>query len=385
MNNFTFFNPTRIHFGGEQIIKLAEEIPANAKILITYGGGSIKKNGVLDQVYTALVGRNYEEFGGIEPNPHYETLMKAVEIVKTKKIDFILAVGGGSVIDGSKFIAAAACYEGDPWEILLSYGSKVTAAIPLGTVLTLAATGSEMNAGSVITKAATQDKLFFMSPFVQPRFSILDPKTTYTLPPRQIANGVVDAYIHVLEQYATYSVNAKVQDRFAESLLSILVEEGPAALTNPQDYDVRANLMWTATMALNGLLTTGVPTDWATHMIGHEITALYGLDHAQALAVVQTALWKHKFASKQAKLAQYAERVFGIKEGNQEQKARAAIEHTEAFFIKMGSPVRLSDYKLGEEIIEKVVAKLVEHNHVALGEYQDIKPDDVRAILKLAL
>ncbi len=385
MNNFTFFNPTRIHFGEGQITKLAEEIPANARVLITYGGGSVKKNGVLDQVHAALAGRNYEEFSGIEPNPHYETLMKAVDIVKAKHIDFILAVGGGSVIDGSKFIAAAACYEGDPWEILLTYGSKIKAAIPLGTVLTLAATGSEMNSGAVITKAATQDKLFFLSPFVQPRFSVLDPKTTYTLPARQIANGVVDAFVHTLEQYMTYPVNAKVQDRFAEGLLSTLCEEGPAALANPKDYGAQANLMWTATMALNGILSTGVPTDWATHMIGHEITALYGLDHGQALAVVQTAVWKHQFAGKRAKLAQYAERVFGIRTGSEEEKARAAIEHTEAFFARMGNPVRLSAYGLGEETIEKIVAKLVEHGHTALGERQDITPDATRAILRLAL
>lgn len=385
MNNFTYFNPTRIHFGKGQIAKLAEEIPSDAKVLITYGGGSIKKNGVLDQVHAALVGRSYQEFGGIEANPHLETLMQAVAVVQSEGIDYILAVGGGSVIDGSKFIAAAARYTGDAWEILQTYGSKISDAVPLGTVLTLAATGSEMNNGAVITKAETQDKLFFHSPFVQPRFSILDPETTYTLPARQIANGVVDAYVHTLEQYSTYPVNAKVQDRFAEGLLRTLIEEGPAALANPQDYDVRANLMWTATMALNGTLSTGVPTDWATHMIGHELTGLYGLDHAQTLAIVQTAVWKHKLQAKQAKLAQYAERVFDVRDGSEEQKARAAIEQTEAFFSAMGNPVRLSAYGLGEEVIEKVAAKLTEHGHAALGEHADITPDDVKQILRLAL
>ena len=385
MNNFTYFNPTRIHFGKGQIAKLAEEIPSDAKVLITYGGGSIKKNGVLDQVHAALAGRSYQEFGGIEANPHFETLMKAVAVVKAEGIDYILAVGGGSVIDGSKLIAAAARYEGDAWEILQTYGSKITDAVPLGTVLTLAATGSEMNNGAVITKAETQDKLFFFSPFVQPRFSILDPETTYTLPARQIANGVVDAFVHTLEQYTTYPVKAKVQDRFAEGLLRTLIEEGPAALANPQDYDVRANLMWTATMALNGTLSTGVPTDWATHMIGHEITALCGLDHAQTLAIVQTAVWKYKLAAKQAKLAQYAERVFDVHEGSEAQKAQAAIERTEAFFSAMGNPVCLSAYGLGEEVIDKVAAKLTEHGHVALGEHSDITPDDVKQILRLAL
>ncbi len=385
MNNFTYHNPTRIHFGQGQIAKLSEEIPADAKVLITYGGGSIKKNGVLEQVHAALQGRNYQEFGGIEANPHFETLMQAVEIVQRDGIDYILAVGGGSVIDGSKFIAAAARYEGDPWEILTTYGSKIVDAVPLGTVLTLAATGSEMNNGAVITKAATQDKLFFFSPFVQPRFSILDPVTTYSLPARQIANGVVDAYVHTLEQYSTYPVNAKVQDRIAEGLLRTLIEEGPVALANPQDYDARANLMWAATMALNGTLSTGVPTDWATHMIGHELTALYGLDHAQTLAIVQTAVWKHKLASKQAKLAQYAERVFDVREGSEARKAQAAIEQTERFFAAMGNPPRLSAYGLGEEVIEAVAAKLIAHGHVALGEHADITPEDAKAILRLAL
>ena len=385
MNNFTYFNPTRIHFGKGEIAKLAEEIPSDAKVLITYGGGSIKKNGVLDQVHAALAGRSYQEFGGIEANPHFETLMKAVEQVKAEGIDYILAVGGGSVIDGSKFIAAAARYTGDAWEILTTYGSKIRDAVPLGTVLTLAATGSEMNNGAVITKAETQDKLFFFSPFVQPRFSILDPETTYTLPTRQISNGVVDAYVHTLEQYTTYPVNAKVQDRFAEGLLRTLIEEGPAALANPRDYDVRANLMWTATMALNGTLSTGVPTDWATHMIGHELTGLFGLDHAQTLAIVQTAVWKHKLAAKQAKLAQYAERVFDVHDGSEAQKAQAAIDRTEAFFSAMGNPVRLSAYGLGEEVIDQVAAKLTAHGHVALGEHADITPDDVKQILRLAL
>ena len=385
MNNFTYHNPTRIHFGQGQIAKLSEEIPADAKVLITYGGGSIKKNGVLGQVHAALQGRNYQEFGGIEANPHFETLMQAVEIVQRDGIDYILAVGGGSVIDGSKFISAAARYEGAPWEILTTYGSKIVDAVPLGTVLTLAATGSEMNNGAVITKAATQDKLFFFSPFVQPRFSILDPVTTYSLPARQIANGVVDAYVHTLEQYSTYPVNAKVQDRIAEGLLRTLIEEGPVALANPQNYDARANLMWAATIALNGTLSTGVPTDWATHMIGHELTALYGLDHAQTLAIVQTAVWKHKLASKQAKLAQYAERVFDVREGSEASKAQAAIEQTERFFAAMGNPPRLSAYGLGEEVIEAVAAKLIAHGHVALGEHADITPEDAKVILRLAL
>ena len=247
-------------------------------------------------------------------------------MVKAESIDYILAVGGGSVIDGSKFIAAAARYEGDAWEILQTYGSKIRDAVPLGTVLTLAATGSEMNNGAVITKAETQDKLFFFSPFVQPRFSILDPETTYTLPARQIANGVVDAYVHTLEQYTTYPVQAKVQDRFAEGLLRTLIEEGPAALANPQDYDVRANLLWTATMALNGTLSTGVPTDWATHMIGHELTAQFGIDHAKTLAILLPAVWQVCKEQKRGKLRQYAERVWHITKGEDDQRIDQIIQ-----------------------------------------------------------
>lgn len=385
MNNFSYCNTTRIHFGQGQIAKIRDEIPADARVLITYGGGSIKKNGVMDQVQTALEGITYFEFGGIEPNPHFETLMKAVEVVKQENINFILAVGGGSVIDGSKFIAAAALYPNDPWEIIQTYGAHVSQAIPLGCVLTLAATGSEMNNGAVITKAATHDKLFFFSEHVYPKFSVLDPTTTYTLPPRQIANGVVDSFVHVVEQYVTYPVNAKVQDRLAESLLLNILEDGPVALENPTDYDVRANLMWTATMALNGLLSTGVPADWATHMIGQEITGLYGLDHAQTLAIVIPAVWTYKKEAKKAKLLQYAERVWGLTEGDDDARATAAIENTRQFFEQMGVKTRLSDYGLDRAVIPAVVAKLEAHGHVQLGEKADITPEDVKAILELAL
>ncbi len=271
MQNFTLHTPTKVLFGEGQIANLRNEVPENARILITYGGGSVKRTGVLDQVHAALKGLHVFEFGGIEPNPSYETLMKCVEVVHNEKIDFLLAVGGGSVIDGTKFIAAAANYLGEPWDILETYGSKITSAIPLAAVLTLPATGSEMNKGAVITRRATGDKRAFQSPFVMPQFAILDPVVTYTLPAHQVANGVVDAFVHTVEQYLTYPVDAKVQDRFAEGLLLTLIEEGPRALAEPENYDVRANIMWSATMALNGLIGAGVPQDWATHMLGHEL------------------------------------------------------------------------------------------------------------------
>lgn len=282
MQNFTFQNPTKILFGKGQIAHIDQEIPAGAKVLLTYGGGSIKRNGVYDQVKQALNGRPVLEFGDIEPNPRLETLLRAVEQVRAANVEFLLAVGGGSVLDGTKFIAAASCFAGDPWDIV-ARGAAVDHAVPLGAVLTLPATGSEMNPFAVITKWATREKLPFSSPLVYPRFSVLDPETSFTLPPRQISNGIVDAFVHTMEQYMTYPAAAPLQDRMAESILRTLIEEGPKTLANPGDYESRANVMWCATMALNGLIAVGVPQDWATHMIGHELTALHNVDHGKSV------------------------------------------------------------------------------------------------------
>jgi NADP-dependent alcohol dehydrogenase len=228
--------------------------------------------------------------------------MNAVKLAREEKVTFLLAVGGGSVLDGTKFIAAAAHYDADidPWEILETYGSKIASAIPMGSVLTLPATGSESNKGAVISRKTTGDKRAFMSSHVQPQFAILDPVYTYTLPPRQVANGVVDAFVHTVEQYVTYPVDGKIQDRFAEGILLTLIEDGPKALQEPENYNVRANIMWAATQALNGLIGAGVPQDWATHMLGHELTAMHGLDHAQTLAIVLPALWNEKRDTKRA-------------------------------------------------------------------------------------
>ncbi|WP_105738785.1 alcohol dehydrogenase [Cronobacter dublinensis] len=386
MNNFNLHNPTHIAFGKGTISELRSLIPADSRVLITYGGGSVKKTGVLDQVYSALNGLDVLEFGGIEPNPSYETLMNAVELVRKEKVTFLLAVGGGSVLDGTKFIAAAAHYTAasDPWHILETRGSDITDAIPMGSVLTLPATGSESNKGAVVSRRATGDKQAFHSPFVQPRFAILDPVYTYTLPPRQVANGVVDAFVHTIEQYVTYPVNAKIQDRFAEGILLTLIEEGPKALKEPENYDVRANLMWAATQALNGLIGAGVPQDWATHMLGHELTAMHGLDHAQTLAVVLPALWNEKRNEKRAKLLQYAERVWNITEGSDDERIDAAIAATRRFFETMGAPTRLSDYGLDGSSIPALLAKLDEHGLTALGEHQDITLDVSRRIYEAA-
>ncbi|EOC1286273.1 alcohol dehydrogenase [Cronobacter muytjensii] len=386
MNNFNLHNPTHIAFGKGAISELRALIPADSRVLITYGGGSVKKTGVLDQVYSALNGLDVLEFGGIEPNPSYETLMNAVELVRKENVTFLLAVGGGSVLDGTKFIAAAAHYAAasDPWHILETRGSDITDAIPMGSVLTLPATGSESNKGAVVSRRATGDKQAFHSPFVQPRFAILDPVYTYTLPPRQVANGVVDAFVHTVEQYVTYPVNAKIQDRFAEGILLTLIEEGPKALKEPENYDVRANLMWAATQALNGLIGAGVPQDWATHMLGHELTAMHGLDHAQTLAVVLPALWNEKRNEKRAKLLQYAERVWKITEGSDDERIDAAIAATRRFFETMGAPTRLSDYGLDGSSIPALLAKLEEHGLTALGEHQDITLDVSRRIYEAA-
>ena len=383
MQNFTFSNPTKIVFGEGQIKELAKLIPANARILVTYGGGSIKKNGVYEQVVSALAGKTWFEFGGIEPNPHYETLMQAVALVKQEKIDFLLPVGGGSVIDGTKLIAAAVNFDGEPWDILAKH-APFHSALPIGCVLTLPATGTESNGNSVITKAATREKLAFGSPLVYPQFAILDPTTTYSLPPRQIANGVVDAFVHIMEQYLTYPVDAKVQDRFAEGLLMTLIEEGPKALKEPQNYAVRANVMWAATMALNGLIGVGVPQDWATHMIGHELTAMHGLDHAQTLAVVLPAVMQHQRANKRAKLLQYGRRVWNLQQADEEALIDAAIAATRQFFEQIGTPTRLSGYGVGRDSIPKLVDMLVKHNLLALGEQGAITPDASREILELA-
>lgn len=385
MLNFSFVNSTQIHFGAEQIAQIAHEIPKDAKVLLTYGGGSIKSNGVYDQVVAALKDHTWQEFSGIEPNPSYQTTMKAVALIKEHQLDYVLAVGGGSVIDGSKFIAAAALFEGEPWDILAK-GAQINAALPLGVVLTLPATGSESNTFSVVSNLETNDKLPFASPFVQPKFAVLDPNVTFSLPQRQLSNGIVDAFVHTIEQYLTYDVNAKVQDRFAEGLLLTLIEEGPKVFSDPQNYDVRANAMWAATMALNGLIGAGVPQDWSTHMLGHEITAVYGLDHAQTLAIVLPRMLAEQRKVKQGKLLQYAERVWQLtpdsdKQSDIDSVIDQAILKTEAFFHSVEMPTRFSDYQLGTEVADVIVAQLERHGMTALGEHQDVTLAKSKAVL----
>lgn len=385
MLNFNFYNPTRIIFGGDTIAKINDYVPTEAKVLMLFGGESARKNGTLAEVREALGIREIHEFGGIEPNPSYETLMKAVELIREQKIDFLMAVGGGSVIDGTKFIAAAVNYTGDTWEILETHGNKITQALPFASVLTLPATGSEMNSGGVVTRKSTQAKLSFSSPYVFPQFSVLDPNKTFSLPTRQLANGVVDAFIHVMEQYLTYPVNAHVQDRFAEGLLQTLIEIGPKILEDSADYDTRANLMWAASMALNGLIGAGVPQDWSTHLIGHELTALYGIDHARTLAIVLPANLQVRRQEKREKLLQYAARVWQIVEGDEEQRIDTAIARTRAFFEQLGLPTRLSDYGLGETDIEIIITQLKSHNLTQLGEHKNVSLEISRQILEMSI
>ncbi len=384
MENFEFCNPVKILFGKGQIAKIGEEIPAGARILMTYGGGSIKANGVYDQVRAALKDRPVLQFGGIEPNPRLETLLRAVEVCRAEGIDFLLAVGGGSVLDGTKLIAAAVHFAGDPWDIVAK-SAPLKKVVPLGVVLTLPATGSEVNFFAVITKWATREKLPFGHPLIYPRFSVLDPETTFSLPRRQISNGIVDAFMHVLEQYMTYPAKAALQDRMAEAILLTLIEEGPKTVADPRDYDARANFMWCATMALNGLIAVGVPQDWSTHMIGHEITALHGLDHGQTLAIILPGLLEVKRDTKREKLLQYAERVWGIEAGEPEERITAAIARTRSFFEQVGVPTRLSAYGVGPDTIPVVAERLEKRGWVALGERGDITPAVVRRILTLSL
>lgn len=351
--------------------------------MMIYGGGSIKRNGVYEQVTAALKRNPPAEFGGIEPNPRYETCMKAAERVRAEEIDFLLSVGGGSALDAAKFIAAAARYKGkDPWDIMFNWARVPADSLPVGCVLTLPATGSEMNPGAVISREETKQKLFFNSEYSFPKFSILDPETTFTLPPRQTANGVVDTFIHVMEQYLTFPADAPLQDRQAEAILLTLIEEGPKVLAEPESYEARANLMWCATQGLNGLIGCGVPQDWSTHALGHELTALYGIDHARSLAVVLPGMLRHQFHRKRAKLIQYAERVWGIADGDEDLRAERAIERTEAFFHLLGVATRLSDYDIPADAAH-VVAERLAARKVKLGEHQDLSESDVKEILAL--
>lgn len=377
MRNFDFVNPTRLVFGKGTIARLADLIPADKKIMITFGGGSVKSNGVYDQVKEALKNHNCVEFWGIEPNPKYETLLKAIKLGRDEKIDMLLAVGGGSVVDGTKFIAAAIPYtKGEEWDLILD-NSLVESTIPLADVITLPATGSEMNNGAVISRNETKEKYAFFADTNFPVFSILDPEVTYSLPEFQIACGVVDTFVHVVEQYLTIPVGTKLMDRWAEGILQTLVEIAPDLRKEDHDYESMSEFMLSATMGLNGFIAMGAAQDWATHMIGHELTALHGLTHGVTLAIVYPAVLRVMKEQKSAKLLQYGKRVWGV------DNVDRAIEKTENFFREMGLPTRLSEVNVGDETISEISRRFAERN-VVLGECGNITPEVVTQILNSA-
>ncbi|MBB1402504.1 iron-containing alcohol dehydrogenase [Pseudoalteromonas sp. SG45-1] len=378
---FSYVNPTLIQFGQQQIAALSDLIAKDQKVLVVYGGGSIKKNGVYDQVAAALEGFDWVEFSGVGANPTIEVLDQAVKICKEQDIDFVLGVGGGSVIDGVKYIAASAVYDGEGWDIPTGKHT-ITSALPIGAILTLPATGSESNQNSVVSKEATKQKLPFASPEVLPKFAIMDPDVMKTLPQRQLVNGLVDAWVHTCEQYLTFPETALVQEGYAEALLRTLKTLGNNF--ENQDDAWRANLMWAANQALNGLIGSGVSQDWATHMIGHELTAAYGVDHARSLAIVQPSLLRNQFAVKKAKLEQMGKNVFGLEQS--EDLAEKTIAAIEAFYHSLDVATQLTEH--GDDkaaAIDNIIGKLEAHGMVALGENQAITLKESREILEQAV
>jgi NADP-dependent alcohol dehydrogenase len=385
MLNFEFRNPTKILFGKGQIANLAKEIPAGAKLLMLYGGGSIKQNGIYDQVKDALQGFTVLEFGGIPANPEYEVLLKALQVIKEEKIDFMLAVGGGSVIDGVKFLSSAALFEGDDaWDIL-SKKIVTKKGLPFGTVLTLPATASEMNSGAVISRHETQEKFAMGGPGLFPQFSVMDPQVVASIPKRQLANGIADAFTHVLEQYMTYPIGALLQDRIAQGIMQTLIEVAPRVIKDPSDYSAAANFMWSCTMALNGLIQKGVPTDWAIHAMGHELTALFGIDHARTLAIIAPSHYRYNFNGKKEKLAQYAERVWNVTAITKEEQATAGIRMTEEFFHSLEISTKLSEYTGAYAGTAQIISrKFTERGWNGLGERKTLTPDDVEKIVEMS-
>lgn len=377
MNNFIFQNPTRLIFGKGMIAELSRAIPTDKRIMITFGGGSVKKNGVYEQVIQALKGHNYVEFWGIEPNPAIETLRKAIILGKEKKVDFLLAVGGGSVLDGTKLISAGLKYDGDAWELVRKGAYSDT--VPMGAVLTLPATGSEMNKGAVISRHETQEKYAFYGNY--PVFSILDPETTFTLPPYQVACGLSDTFVHVMEQYLTTPGQSRLMDRWAEGILSTLIEIAPQIRENQHNYDLMADFMLSATMGLNGFIAMGVTQDWATHMIGHELTALHGLTHGATLAIVFNGTLRTLRKQKYEKILQYGERVWGITQGSDDERIDLTIEKTEGFFRSLGLSTHLSEENIGEETIQEIERRFNERG-VAFGEAQNVTGSVAREILQ---
>ena len=377
MQNFVFQNPTKLVFGRGQIALLSDLIDKSRKVLLTFGGGSVKRNGVYDQVKAALKDHQTVEFWGIEPNPKVETLRKAVALGLEEKVDLILAVGGGSVLDGTKLIAAGiAMPETDPWAIVKT--GNAAKQIPFASVMTLPATGSEMNNGAVISSLETTEKFAFRGAY--PEFSILDPAATYSLPAKQIANGLADIVVHCFEQYMTTPGQSRVLDRWAEGVIATVMEIAPMIRENQTDYAVMSDYMYSATMALNNFIRMGVTQDWATHQIGHELTALHGVDHGESLAIVYPGTAQVLREQKKAKLLQFGERVLGVKEGTEDERIDETINRIEGFFKSLGLATRLSEKGIGMETID-LIQKRFNERGVHLGEAQNVTGDVAREIL----
>ncbi|WP_417325623.1 iron-containing alcohol dehydrogenase [Halarcobacter sp.] len=374
---YTYHNPTVIEFGQNKIESITNYIPKDSKVLFVYGGGSIKKNSVYEQVVKALNEHTFLEFSGVEPNPTVETMNKAVKLVKEEKIDFVLAVGGGSVIDGCKYLVAASLYDGDAWDFL-DGSAEPKEALPLGAILTLPATGSESNSGTVVSRKETNEKRFFFSPFIFPKFAVLDPSVMSSLDDRQLANGLVDAFVHTCEQYITCPNESLLHDGYSETILKGLV-----SLAKDWDkrdtYNWQENLMLLANQALNGFIGSGVAQDWATHMIGHELTAFYGLDHGRSLAVVQPQLLRVMFEDKKEKLLQMGQNVFNIND------AQETIIKIEELYHCLGVSTNLSDYEIDDKVVSNVTSALEKHGMTAIGENQNITLDKVKEILNLTI
>ncbi len=393
MENFQFFVGTNILFGKGQLEKLPAVLGQFGKnVLLTYGGGSIKRMGLYDKIKGLLAGFEVFDLGGIDPNPRVESVAAGAKICREKNIDVILAVGGGSTIDCSKAIAAAAYYDGDAWEMITrasnprTGASAITKAVPLCTVLTLAATGSEMNSGGVISNLRTKEKIGFFSPLVLPKVSILDPENTYTVPPNQTAAGAADIISHVLEVYFNRA-QTPIPDRISEGLLKTVIQYAPIALKEPENYEARANLMWASTLGLNGLCAAGRPGQaWTIHPIEHELSAYYDITHGVGLALL-TPRWMRYVLSDAtvSKFAEYGANVWGIDGGlDSFEVANQAIDMTEEFFASLGIPMTLTELGIGEENFAAMAAHAVRTGGLPYA-YAPLNQQDVVAILRMCL
>ncbi len=387
LQNFVYHNPTKLIFGRDQLEHLKNELPQYGnRILFVYGGGSIKKIGLYDQVIGLLKEMNVHTFelSGVEPNPRLTTVYKGIDICKQNDIQFILAVGGGSVIDCAKAIAAGTKYDGDVWD-LVTKKKEAEDALPIGVVLTLAATGSEMNSNSVITRWETNEKYVWKSPHVYPKFSILDPAYTIYVPKEQTVYGIVDMMSHVLEQYFHTPTNAPVQERMCEAVLQTIIETAPLLVEDLENYDLRETILFAGTIALNGTLSMGVQSDWGTHHIEHALSAVYDIPHGGGLAIIQPNWMKYVVDENVEKFKQLAIRVFDVDPTGKDEReiALEGIKKLRQFWTSIGAPERLSDYQIDDSNLELLADKVMDGGEI--GNFKKLNRDDVLEILKMSL